>query len=139
MTTAGLVDLDVVAGVVDRHQVRGGRQRRPCLLALVPRLGEACHLGRRQAGGQFAIDGGDDGHRQRPERDDAGHFGEGGDDVEVLAVARWEEAPAQMAEHVAAASVPSSGDGAEGGGPRGGGGVDEDESADLVGVAAMRT
>ncbi len=41
---AGLVDLDVVTGVVDRHQAGVGRQRHPGLLSLVPRIVEAFDL-----------------------------------------------------------------------------------------------
>lgn len=129
----GLVDLDVVAGVVDRHQVCSGRQRHPVLLALVPRFGQACHFPCSQASGQLAFCRRDDGHWQRGERDNAGHFGEGVGDVEVLAVSRREEGAGAGADHRRGGLGAVVGDCAEGGRPCGRGGVDEDESGDLVG------
>ena len=133
ITTSGWSSLDVVAGVVDRHQVGGARQRHPVLLALVPRLGEACHLGCGHVG-QVAIGRGDDGQRQRAERDDARRPRRRRRRRRGVRCCRSAgRRRCSWLACIAAMSEPSSATEQSGGRPGGRGGVDEDEPGDLVG------
>jgi len=81
----------------------------------------------------LAVRGGDHGHRQRAERDDLSHFGEGGDHIELLAVSvGWEGIGAETAQDRSGLGAVVR-NGAQRGRPRGGGRIDEDESGDLIG------
>ena len=125
---AGLVDLDVVARVLDRHHLRrwstAAHRCWPWFHASVRRATSDAEVG------ELPVDGGDDGHRQRAERADPADFVEGGEHVEVLAV-DGRAASGAVARTIAAKSEPL-GNRAELCGPGGRAGVDEDDAGHLV-------
>jgi hypothetical protein len=129
----GLVELDVVAGVVDRDELGGRRERHPVLLTLVPHVVESRCLDRVETR-EGVFGGGDDAEGQGTEAVDGRDVRERCRLVELLGVGGRVGRVGAPLDEPCRRVGPVGGHGAAGGGPRRGRGVDQDERVDLVGI-----
>ena len=130
----GAVELDVVAGVFDRDEVGGRRQRHPMVLAGVPHLVESRCLDRVET--RERVQGrSHDAERQRSEGVDAGDFGEAGDLVQLLRVIGRVGRVGAPADEVGGRVGAVVGHRAHRCGPCRGRGVEQEQPIDLVPVA----